>query len=307
MSLQRALVDGCIIYSIILPFRSMVEYLVYFYTLISMPNPNILQISIIRLLYLLLYILFVFELAYNTLIYKNNICVSLIIPSTIEDFLRCSESFKKSVCNSIKYSYEIVLVISGIRNRNLNNYSNTLRIIKKCTKQLIIIYRKKKYNAASNRNMGYYKSHCNIITFFDIDDIMSIYRIDIIYKVFDKNKNIDVLFHPSTRYYKEMDKINLSNLYSRYLIANKYNEIKQKCIKTFNFDNRIYRCDVSNGFFITNGWPTIKRKIMDKIKFNDTLTATEDLDFISRVVRCGYKVSIFKMPLGYYIKDNKCE
>lgn len=157
--------------------------------------------------------------------------------------------------------------------------------------------------------MGYYKSHCNILTYFDIDDIMSIYRLYIIYKVFNENKYIDVLFHPSTRKYKEMDKYNLTqkSLYNQFIVTNRYNDITKKCKETFKFDNRIYKCDVSNGFYITNGWPTIKRKIMEKIKFNETLDSTEDLDFISKVVKSGYKVSIFKKPLGFYIKDNMCK
>lgn len=210
------------------------------------------------------------------------------------------------MCNSIRYTYEIILVISGVKYINITNFSKKFNNINNCTKKLIIIYRKKNYNAASNRNIGYYKSHCNIITFFDIDDIMSIYRIDIIQKVFYENKYIDILFHPSTRKYKEMDKHNITQLYNRFIVTNQINEITKKCRNTFHLQNGIYKCDVSNGFFITNGWPTLKRKIMDKIKFNETLNSTEDLDFISRVVRSGYKVSIFKKPLGYYIKDNQC-
>lgn len=248
-----------------------------------------------------------FALYYKSTIDSNNICISLVIPSTYEDLFRCYTTFKNSICKSINYSYEIVLVVSGVGNRNLSKFSNIINDIKKCTKKVIVIYRKKKYNAASNRNMGYYKSHCTILTFFDIDDIMSIYRIYVINRIYSENKHIDVLFHPSTRNYKEMDEINFTKLYQKFVVTNKYNEITKKCRKTFYFDNRIYKCDVSNGFYITNGWPTIKRRIMDKIKFNESLTATEDLDFISRVVRSGYKVSIFKKPLGFYIKDNQCK
>lgn len=50
----------------------------------------------------------------RTILNIKNFCVSLIIPSTIQDFNRCYITLKQSVCNSIKYPDEIVIVISGI-------------------------------------------------------------------------------------------------------------------------------------------------------------------------------------------------
>lgn len=236
----------------------------------------------------------------------KNFCVSLIIPSTIADFNRCYNTLKQSVCSSIKYPDEIVIVISGIGKKNRSDYSIIISQIKKCTNRLIIYYRNSRHSASSNRNKGYFLSNCPIISFFDVDDIMSIYRIFVISKVFKENKHIDVLFHPSTRNYNELFKINSTKYYNKYVVVNQYRQIYNRCKKTFSFDKRIYKCDVSNGFFITNGWPSIKRKIMHKIKFNISLKSTEDLDFISRIVRYGYKVSLYKKPLGFYIKDNKC-
>lgn len=163
------------------------------------------------------------------------------------------------------------------------------------------------HNAASNRNIGFLNSHCSIISFFDVDDTMSIYRIYILHKIFNENKNIDVVFHPSTRNYSLLDSANISKLYSKYTITNEYDTITRRCRNTFSFDNRIYKCDVSNGFYITNGWPSLKRDIMKFIQFNKSLSSTEDLDFISRVVNRGYKVALFKKALGYYIKDNECK
>lgn len=238
---------------------------------------------------------------------NNPFCISLVIPSTIEDFLRCENTFKKSVCNSIKYPYEIVLVISGISNHSIiKNINENLSDLKKCTNKLVIFYRKNKYNAASNRNMGYRKSHCSIISYFDVDDIMSINRIYILNKIFKENKIIDIVFHSSTKNYNKLDKTNIKMLYNKYVVLDQYNRITEICKKTYIFDNRIYRCDVSNGFYITNGWPTLKRNIMRNIMFNESLHATEDLDFISKIVVNGYKVAIYKRPLGYYVKDSKC-
>lgn len=243
----------------------------------------------------------------RTILNIKNFCVSLIIPSTIQDFNRCYITLKQSVCNSIKYPDEIVIVISGIGKKNISIYSKIISEIKKCTNHLIISYRNSRHTASSNRNMGYLLSNCPIISFFDVDDIMSIYRIYVISKVFKENKEIDVLFHPSTTNYSELLKINYTQYYHKYVVVNQYRQIYNRCKKTFCFDNRIYKCDVSNGFFITNGWPSIKRNIMYKIKFNVSLKSTEDLDFISRIVRYGYKVSLYRKPLGFYIKDNRCE
>lgn len=184
---------------------------------------------------------------------------------------------------------------------------NKYKILINCTNRLIIKYRENAFNAASNRNYGYLYAHCSILSFFDIDDIMSIYRIAVVNKIFKENKIIDILFHPFTKNYKILDKENTTYIYSKNLVVNQFNIIKEKCRKTFVFDGRIYKCEVSNGFYITNGWPSLKRIIMKRIKYNESLYSTEDLDFISRVVRNGYNVGIFRKPLGYYIKDSKCE
>lgn len=251
--------------------------------------------------------LFFLTILYNIkYIIKYPFCISLVIPSTLQDFNRCFDTLKKSVCSSIKYPHEVVLVLSGISNKNMYNISLQANQLKNCTNKLIIVYRRKNYNAASNRNKGYYNSKCSIISFFDVDDVMSIYRIYIVNKMFKENKNIDVVFHPSTRNFTQLDSHNLSQVYTQYSVTNQFKRIRERCRKTFTFDNRIYKCDVSNRFFITNGWPSIKRKIMDYIKFNETLHATEDLDFISRIVRKGYNVALFKKPLGFYIKDFSC-
>lgn len=239
---------------------------------------------------------------------KHNLfCISLIIPSTYEDINRCYKTLIKSICGSLIYPNEIVIVVSGIMTYNISVISIMKRELDKCTNNLIIIKRHMKYNAASNRNVGYYYSHCPIISYFDVDDVMSIYRVYIINKIFNENKKVEVLFHPSTNKYNKLDKINMSKIYYKYAVTNQLNIITERCKKTFQFDSRIYKCDVSNGFFITNGWPTFKRYIMINIKFNESLTSTEDLDFISRVVVKGYKVALFKNPLGYYVKDNDCK
>lgn len=244
---------------------------------------------------------------YAAFYYRNkSFCISLIVPSTYEDINRCYKTFIQSVYRSIKYPEEIVIVVSGISSINKYNMTKVIKRIEKCTDNLIIIYRRRNHNAASNRNVGYLSSHCAIISYFDVDDIMSIYRIYIIHKIFAENEKVDIMFHPSTNKFNKLDKTNISNAYYKYTFTNQFIKITEKCKKTFKFDNRIYKCDVSNGFFITNGWPTLKRYIMKNIRFNESLTSTEDLDFISKVVVKGYRVALFKKPLGYYIKDNEC-
>lgn len=253
--------------------------------------------------------IFVLTLLYNNYVMKTNpLCISLIIPATIEDYLRCKNTLINSVCSSLKYPQEIVLIISGIYNNSIINYVNiNMSNLKKCTNQLIVSYRKRKYNAASNRNMGYRLSHCSIISFFDIDDIMSSNRIYVLHKIFEENKKIDIVFHSSTNHIHNLDNQNISKYYKMNVVLNQHNIITNHCKKTFTFDNKIHKCDVSNGYYITNGWPTLKRNIMNSIRFNESLYSTEDLDFISKIVRCGYKVALYKRPLGYYVKDSKCD
>lgn len=253
-------------------------------------------------------ILLVFYYNYIIIIHHiiNNSCISLIIPSTYKDINRCNKTLIRSICNLKEYPTEIVIVISGVVDRFYFDLSILRSELIKCTKILRILTRKKDYNAASNRNYGYSHSSCSIISFFDVDDVMSIYRINIINRIFMENKNIDIVFHPSTRNFSILNSYNMSEIYSQNVVVKKYKEITKKCRDTFSYKNMIHKCDVSNGFYITNGWPSIKRYIMNYIKFNESLYGTEDLDFISRVVVKGFKVALFKMPLGFYIKDFNC-
>lgn len=266
----------------------------------------ILMKSILLYQFILLFVYILYKLLLLKFSRNNHFCISLIIPSTLEDIIRCFSTLKRSICNSQKLPYEVILVVSGVLSKNNTYISLLSQELRKCTYKLNVIYRRRKYNAASNRNQGYYKSSCSIISFFDVDDIMSIYRIYVIYRTFDENRNVDVLFHPSTRNIYKLDSYNLSNLYTKYVDTNQFHKITERCRNTFTFDNRIYKCDVSNKFFITNGWPSLKRNIMNYIRFNESLQSTEDLDFISRIVEKGYNVALFKMPLGFYIKDFSC-
>lgn len=236
----------------------------------------------------------------------HNMCLSLVIPATIQDLNRCSNVLVRSICNSVKFPDEVVLVVSGVSEEYMLELGLLVEDLEQCTNSLVVKYRKNKHNAASNRNYGYLHSHCPILSYFDVDDIMSKYRISTIYRIFNENKNIDVVFHPSMNNYKRLDKANLTRRYRRYAVVNEYKIIRKRCLDTYKYNGRVYECDVSNGFYITNGWPSIKRDIMNKFQFNETLRATEDLDFISRVVAHGYKVALFKRPLGFYIKDFSC-
>lgn len=256
---------------------------------------------------ILFYIILLCSISIGKYSRKNDFCISLIIPSTFDDYTRCYTMLKRSLCNSMIYPYEVIIVISGVYNRDLTNVSLFIYELRKCTKELVILYRSNKKNAASNRNFGFYKSRCSIISFFDVDDIMSIYRIEIIHRIFRENRKVDVVFHPFITNYNKLDIYNLSQLYSKYVVINQFSRITERCRKTFSFDKRVYKCDASNNYFIANNCPTIKRNIMNYIKFNESLQSTEDLDFISRVVFQGYNVALFNKPLGFYIKDFDCQ
>lgn len=97
---------------------------------------------LLNLLYVVIIILIYIKYVTNS----NPFCVSLIIPSTYQDLVRCSTTLKNSICNSMKYPDEIVLVVSGIGDSNLYNFSKIIEDIRKCTKKLIIYSRKGKKN-----------------------------------------------------------------------------------------------------------------------------------------------------------------
>lgn len=264
--------------------------------------------SIILFTTYVVYVLFLKLILENKELNKNQFsCISLIVPSTENDFLKCYRQF---LYNNITFQIasEVIFSISSVTNSTLVNMIIS-RI--KIRNRIIAGLRKEKHNAASNRNYGFKLSHCSIISFFDMDDIMSQQRLSLIYSIFDKDSTVEFILHKYESYPNNINTIiplPLSNSYryniTYYYIFTKYREINdsdllrsQWCCKNI---------EEIKSEKIHNGWPSMRRYIMKKIKYNSRYDYGEDSDFNSRVIISRYNVAILNITLGYYKKDNAC-
>lgn len=264
-------------------------------------------INVIYILFIYLYILFI--IISVIVIYENNYsrnCISLIVPSTETDFLKCYKQFFYNY-NAFSVAEEIVLSISSVRNISfLRKIIESIDIKRK----IILGLRKEDNNAASNRNYGFKLSKCNIISYFDMDDIMSNNRLSVLYNFFNYDRTTEFVIHKYT--------IRCNNLAKDEVIE--YDRIKYNLEYDYiyNVYKDIYSREESKNRWcckyikeikkelIHNGWPTMRRYIFNKVHYNVSYKYGQDSDFNSNVILHGYNASILNISLGYYIKDNKC-
>lgn len=246
---------------------------------------------------------------YKSIIVTHHVdyCISLIIPSTEDDFLRCYKQFFY-LSKSFILAKEIVLVISSVTNSTKLQY-----IIQKLSirKKIILSTRMSKQNAASNRNYGFKLSTCSIVSFFDIDDLMSVNRLAILFNVLKYDKTTEFILHKYTSNCRKMKEI-----------VNINNSVKYKYNLTYQYIYKLYRkksnkehshqrwcckyIDDIKHESIHNGWPTMRRYIFNKIKYNSSYNIGQDSDFNSNVILNGFNTTILNISLGFYKKDNLC-
>lgn len=244
---------------------------------------------------------------YNSFL-KYDTCISLIIPSTENDFLRCYRNTFSNFRNFI-FTKEIIIVVSSVSNitrvrdiANKLNFGNKLRLG----------IRKNKYNAASNRNYGYKLSNCDIISFFDIDDLMSENRLAIIYHIFKNDISAEIILHKYTQSCEDFKINTIANRYNTNNYNISYDLIRNSYYKISKTQphNSIYCCkyikEIKNEK-ISNGWSSMRRYLFNKLQFNSTYNCGEDSDFNTKAILSGYNLMILNMTLGYYIKDNTCK
>lgn len=56
---------------------------------------------------------------------------------------------------------------------------------------------------------------------------------------------------------------------------------------------------------VHNGWTTVKRKVMNYIKYDKQYDRGQDSDFNSRVILGGYDIKLISLKLGLYKKSRK--
>ena len=175
---------------------------------------------------------------------------------------------------------------------------------------LEIIITSEKKNAAQNRNIAISKlSDMEYITFIDADDIMHFQKIEILLKVFQEHDS-DIILH---NFFINNSEFNNSEFNNSEFNNSEFKKIEDIHIKIESLIQCYSGCiifkEYNNNLIykIHHGQPTLKKYILDKIKFPEEteFNAKEDCIFCHRVFGLeNIKHAYIINELSYYSPSN---
>jgi hypothetical protein len=235
--------------------------------------------------------------------------VAVVLPSTAElmllDFPRhVLAAFVKGALPP----WEMTMVISGYNATNAshleaqdtlctwvqNRYKGVCRAIDRPWKKLestpliLIIFTLQRHNAATSRNLGASFTSAPLISFFDSDDIPHPQRLQVLQRIFNVHPDLSLLLHSFSTFRNQSEETSLWENYnvteitkdapifdypwsvyqSTYGTYFKENFVQ----KEWDFSAMIPFCAwlLNPSLMLHNGWPTVRREVFSKVKFNAT-------------------------------------
>lgn len=140
---------------------------------------------------------------------------------------------------------------------------------------------------------------------------MSINRLPLIYAFFKYETTTEFLLHKYSSDCNIASSISITSSMQKYTFNLSYSAIYNSYINKYQRDKPYKRwcckyIDILKHESIHNGWLTMRRYILERIKYNDSYKTGEDVDFNTNVIINKYNVTILNNSLGYYKRDNKC-
>lgn len=201
--------------------------------------------------------------------------VSVVIPTyNRKEFL---QEAINSVVNQTYSNIEIIVVDDGSH----TNYAETI------CKQFTNCYYYKKENGgiSSARNFGIEKTTGEFIAFLDDDDVWRTYKIKEQLNAFKEHWDVD-LVHSS------VEVIDVDGNLTGSVIAAAKNKAHKR--SGYVFWNAL------GSWMVKSPTPLIRRKVFESnLRFDETLKASEDLDFYNRFFY-WHKIFYISKPLAFY-------
>ena len=205
--------------------------------------------------------------------------IGVAIPAYIGHINRLFELLD-SIEKQTRLPDKVVVSCSSTREFNNKTYSFPLQII----------LTEERQNAAQNRNIAASNlMDMDFITFIDADDIMHPQRIEVLLKVFEVY-DVDIILHTFISN-NEFEKLETINVRLNSLV---------KCITGCIRHSDANFCNLE---IIHHGQATVKRYILDKVKFpeEDAFLTREDSTFCHRVFELGNIQNAYIVnPLSLY-------
>lgn len=209
---------------------------------------------------------------------NDEMLISTIIPT----YNTPIEFLKEAIESILSQSYpnwEAIIVDDGSTPENRNELNCYLKETNDERIKLIIL--DKNYGQSEARNRGIEAAHGQIITFLDADDLHLPWYYQEIVKNFQKNKNAMVLHTHNILY------LNLSNIIKAFIKTSYFGPIDNKN-NYKDFEPLFPRI-------------TAKHEVFEKIKYDSSLTASEDRDLTLQIVNNKdlFKNCVYLASSGY--------
>ena len=210
------------------------------------------------------------------MINKNDNILSIIIP-----VFNAEKFIKKTLVKSLKYftDCEVILVNDG-------SSDNTLKILNEIAadKKNIKIIDKKNGGVSSARNCGIENATGEYIYFMDCDDQVTEKFLDV--------KNVLYNERPDILKFNFLSQRRIKFFYHKNICLENYNS-------GFIYKNPIYLKMLTTTNFNSVCSQIIKKSIIDKIRFDESLVMAEDFDFNLKIYTFAKR--IYYMPIFAFI------
>lgn len=182
---------------------------------------------------------------------------------------------------------DILIAASNLLIDRFDNIPKSLQIDKKNIPINIVSNQYCRLLPGGIRNVGAECSISSHIMFFDIDDVPHNQMIQIVTAIFNKY-NCDAVLHNYVYGFDYVDQV--ENNYSiNTITAETIVEKDRSCTNL-----------ICNNDPIHHGHITIKRDIVNRIKYNEGRSLGEDGEFCQAVFDKGYTIKYYKNPLVFY-------
>lgn len=239
----------------------------------------------------------------------KSIKLSVITISTMNDVHNsCLDTMYYYLHKNTVMAEEVIVVISNVSTvENIEQINSITKNWNRKIPNLRVFIRKILYSPSDNRNFGASRAKYEYLSFIDIDDLISKYKIEFTKKAFRDDKSMDMMIHSMTYYNNDiLDlKIYALNDVRRYRIPYDYGAMKNN-YTTKILEKKIsliqtYCCallDIRDVLF-HNALVSMKRFVWRELKYIQ-IGRHEDSYFNTRAIIAGYKVGLYNAKLVYY-------
>lgn len=249
--------------------------------------------------------------------YKNlnreGACLSLVVPATSHAATTYFASLLKHMQATNTFLPDEIILVSPILPKNLPREISYHR--------LRHIYSREGSNAAENRNLGGSKAKCNLITFFDVDDLPHPDRFVVIWSLFRKHDELEAILFPFERaqvpkhFFKRVKYLDSKPICrpfagSRCNSSSEYtsSDLHRACyLEHWNQSSSVPNvlcCREHSELMLANGWLSIKKSVFNRFKYNTTLSVAEDGELNARLIHAGIQLYSWDFKLGLYNIDH---